>query len=429
MRYSSSESNILSRRYELQTCLLEVWTERSPLSDWQSQIVSQNLRFRLQLAHGKKIIKVNQQQIINLIEAVTIYCDRWLAQDDLDTLDHAIAVPKLSKLKLSTLQLFDLYESLELCANEFVILPNVVLEVRRLNPNWLKIVAAAIAIIGVSIGTIRLVSHEQPSYQIASSPNDFSPEKASIPPSANSESKTESSPESSSKVAPSPKSSNQPNLSISESKPNSAPLPSSQDLNREAKSRERTEKDAIAPESRNPNINQNNINSNSDRQRITDNRPSVSDRITSGSSASPQQSRRLESPNKDASPTAPVIAEAAKPSPSAPSAKISVPSAASRSVDADTTTNIKVLQIQSELPSDITTSLARYIQTLRIATSATGAIALDLQISGDRIVNISIDNQGSTLKDSKAIAELESLILKWRSANPVTGKIHLVVQL
>ena len=79
MSYSSLESNTLSRRYELPTCLLEVWTERSPLSDWQPQIVAQNLRFRLQLAYGKKIIKGNQQQITNLIEAVTIYCDRWLA--------------------------------------------------------------------------------------------------------------------------------------------------------------------------------------------------------------------------------------------------------------------------------------------------------------------------------------------------------------
>ena len=92
MPYSS---NTLNRRYELPTCLLEVWTERSPLSDWQSQIVAQNLRFRLQLAH--RAIKGNQQQIINLIEAVTIYCDRWLAQDEFDTLDHAIAVPQLSK--------------------------------------------------------------------------------------------------------------------------------------------------------------------------------------------------------------------------------------------------------------------------------------------------------------------------------------------
>ena len=198
MSYSSSESNTLSRRYELPTCLLDVWTERSPLSDWQSQIVAQNLRFRLRLAQGQRVIKGNQQQIANLIEAVTTYCDRWLAQDDFDTLDHAIAVPKLSKLKLSTLQLFDLYESLELCANEFVILPNVVLEVRRLNPNWLKILAGAIAIIGISIGTIRLISREQPNYQLASSPTSASPksttltpERAYIPRSPSSESRAE----------------------------------------------------------------------------------------------------------------------------------------------------------------------------------------------------------------------------------------------
>ena len=76
MSYSSLESNTLSRRYELPTWLLEVWTERSPLSDWQSQIVAQNLHFRLRLAQGQRVIKGNQQQITNLIEAVTTYCDR-----------------------------------------------------------------------------------------------------------------------------------------------------------------------------------------------------------------------------------------------------------------------------------------------------------------------------------------------------------------
>ena len=54
MRYSHSESNTLSRRYELPTCLLEVWTERSPLSDWQFITVAQNLSFRLQLAQGDR---------------------------------------------------------------------------------------------------------------------------------------------------------------------------------------------------------------------------------------------------------------------------------------------------------------------------------------------------------------------------------------
>ena len=431
MPYSSSESNTLSRRYELPTCLLEVWTERSPLSDWQSQIVAQNLRFRLRLAQGQRVIKGNQQQIANLIEAVTTYCDRWLAQDDFDTLDHAIAVPKLSKLKLSTLQLFDLYESLELCANEFVILPNVVLEVRRLNPNWLKILAGAIAIIGISIGTIRLISREQPNYQLASSPTSASPksttltpERAYIPRSPSSESRAETN----SKITASPIPEIKPEIKP-EQQISPTPSQSPPSINPE-----RTDKIAIAPESNS--ISTDNLNS--DRQRATNNAPAVSDGITAGrdsfsnsSTNSPQSSRRLETAGKDSSQPAPSIAEASKPSPSSSSAKIALPSAVLRVPNAEiaTTTNIKVLQIQSELPSDITTSLVRYIQTQHVTTSVKGTIALNMEISGDRILSISTDTQSSTLKDNNAIAELESLILKWRSPNSVTGQIRLVVQL
>ena len=416
---SSSESNTLSRRYELPTCLLEVWTERSPLSDWQSQIVAQNLRFRLRLAQGQRVIKGNQQQITNLIEAVTTYCDRWLAQDDFDTLDHAIAVPKLSKLKLSTLQLFDLYESLELCANEFVILPNVVLEVRRLNPNWLKIIAGAIAIIGISIGTIRLISREQPNYQLASSPNTSSPERAYIPRSPSSENKSESKTEPNSKITASPVPEIKPEQQISPTPSRSAP----------SINQERTDKVAIAPESNS--IPADNLNS--DRQRAINNAPAVSDGITTSSNSSPS-SRRLETAGKDSSQPTPMIAEASKPSPSSSSAKIAIPSAVSGAPNAEiaTTTNIsniKVLQIQSELPSEITTSLVGYIQTQRVPTSVKGTITLNVEISGDRILSISTDTQSSTLKDNNAIAELESLILKWRSPNSVTGQIRLVVQL
>ena len=419
MSYSSSESNTLSRRYELPTCLLEVWTERSPLSDWQSQIVAQNLRFRLRLAQGQRVIKGNQQQITNLIEAVTTYCDRWLAQDDFDTLDHAIAVPKLSKLKLSTLQLFDLYESLELCANEFVILPNVVLEVRRLNPNWLKIIAGAIAIIGISIGTIRLISREQPNYQLASSPNTSSPERAYIPRSPSSESKSENKIETNSKIASSPIPETKPEQQISPTPSRSAP----------SINPERTDKVVIAPESNS--IPADNLNS--DRQRAINNAPAVSDGITTSSNSSPS-SRRLETAGKDSSQPAPIIAEASKPSPSSSSAKIAIPSAVSGAPNAEiaTTTNIsniKVLQIQSELPSEITTSLVGYIQTQRVPTSVKGTIALTIEISGDRILSISTDTQSSTLNDNNAIAELESLILKWRSPNSGTGQIRLVVQL
>jgi hypothetical protein len=427
-------STKVSRRYELPTCLLEVWTERSPLSEWQSQIVAQNLRFRLQLPSSKKIIKGNQQQITNLIESITSYCDRWLAQDDFDSLDHAIAVPQLSKIKLSTLQLFDLYESLELCANEFVILPNVLLEVRRITPNWLKIMAAAIAIVGVSIGTIRLISHEQPSYQVASTPaasapeiapkivTESAPQKSAIAPSASLDNKSERNQKSDSginsridsRVTDSLKSPKQisPPTNPSELKENSTARTSQADqgFNQVAKSRERTDKVAIAPE---PIIT----------GRVNTEQTTPTDQKSGNSPV--QQSPRLESSSKDTSPMG-AIAESAKPA--APSAKIVAPSTTSRAADS-ITTKIKVLQIQSELPSDITTDLVRYIQSQRITRFDSGTIALELNISGDRISNISIQNQNSTLKDATAIAELEKVILKWRSASSVTGKIYLVLQL
>jgi hypothetical protein len=427
MSYSHSQSNTLSRRYELPTCLLEVWTERSPLSDWQSQTVAQNLSFRLQLAHGKKIIKGNQQQIVNLIEVVTAYCDRWLAQDDFETLDHAIAVPKLPKLQLSTLQLFDLYESLELCTNEFVILPNLVLEVRRLNPNWLKIFAGAIAIVGVSIGMIRLISPpfgEQPSYQIASTPTAVDPERASIPP-VDLDNKVESS----AKVDASPKSTNpiisSSKPSLSEEKNNVAKAPAApsrsqpaQNPNRDRKDREQTNKVAIAPES--------GIADSINSQRATNTLPSIIGAVKPSSPTT--RPRQLEAPKKDSLSPSTTFLESA-PSSTAPSEpSISLPDSRAAN-DKLVITNIKVLQIQSELPSDITSALVRYIQAQQITTATTGTLTIELEISGDRISNISSDTQGSIFKDANAIAELEKAILNWRSPNSTNGKIRLVLQL
>ncbi len=415
-------STKVSRRYELPTCLLEIWTERSPLSEWQSQIVAQNLRFRLEMSASKKIIKGNQQQITNLIEAVTTYCDRWLAQDNFVSLDHAIAVPQLSKIKLSTLQLFDLYESLELCANEFIILPNVLLEVRRITPNWLKIMAAAIAIVGVSIGTIRMISREQPNYQIASTPAASSPEiapkivtesareKSEIAPSASLENKSDSL--KSSKQIPS-------SINPNEFQENPAARNSSPTQPQIAKSRERLDKEAIAPE---PIITG---RASTDQKTPTDKNSSMFDGISSDQKSvnSPiQQPSRLESStsSKDRSSMG-SISEASKPA---------APSITSRAADFNRAiiSNIKVIQIESELPTHITTDLVRHIQAKPISTANSGTIALELDISGDRISNIFINNQNSTLTDPNAIAELKKVILTWRSANSVTGKIYLLLQ-
>ncbi|MBD2175380.1 after-VIT domain-containing protein [Pseudanabaena sp. FACHB-1998] len=438
MTYSAAESNILNRRYELPTCLLEVWTERSPLSDWQSQIVAQNLRFRLQLANGNKVIKGNQQQIASLIEVITQYCDRWLAQDDFGKLDHAINIPKLSKLKLSTLQLFDLYESLELCANEFVILPNVVLEVRRLSPNWLKLIAAAIAIMGVSIGTIRLISPrfgDQPAFQVASTPNALPPEAANPPAVTNS--KPESTSKDSAKVAGSAKTgddalrsptspNNQNNLPSITSNPNSAIAPNERSAPSPSRSRNDIREErkvaqdrvAIAPEV----ITGSTDGKVSDQFRINGGVPSG---ITLENSPATQSSKPSEIPNKDQAGT--TIAESSPVSPAASSPKI-VPPAAARTNNI-TPTNIKVLQIQSELSNEITNDLVKYLQQEPISLESQGTLIVELEISNGQVVNISTDIPSSTLKNTQAIASIENLVRKWRSANPASGKIRLVLQI
>ena len=90
--------NTINRAYTSPTCSLEVWAKRSPMSAWTSQTVVQNLRFRLRLAQGK-VIKGNQSQINRIIESVIAYSDRWLAQETVDNLDHAIAITALFPLQ------------------------------------------------------------------------------------------------------------------------------------------------------------------------------------------------------------------------------------------------------------------------------------------------------------------------------------------
>jgi len=447
MGNSFSQSNTLSRRYELPTCLLEVWTERSPLSDWQSQVVAQNLHFRLQLVHGHKVIKGNQQQILNLIEAITAYCDRWLAQDELVSLNHDINIPKLPKLRLSTLQLFDLYESLELCANEFVILPSLVLEVRRLSPNWLKVVAGAIAIFGLSIGAIRLVSREQPSWQIAGTPTaseqPLQPLE-SIPPVAvlepNIDAKSES--KSESKIAPKAEvktgkqemspSAAQPNFAITPVTP-AAPTPylleqspsAPQDFNAKNNAAQNNQVAITTPDlSRG-------------RESVADSSalPSVATSATKPRPSSSSSSSRVGAIADDKLQMDRAIAlESAPSAPAAiaPPARMASPSLLGASGNAPNnqealTTNIKVLQIQSELPNEVNTALVNYLQEQSFTTIA-GVVAIDVVVTNDRISQIEIDRQVTTLEDKAAIAKLEKRLQQWRSPQAFTGKIRLVLQ-
>ncbi|MBD2186694.1 after-VIT domain-containing protein [Pseudanabaena mucicola] len=443
MGNSFSQSNTLSRRYELPTCLLEVWTERSPLSDWQSQVVAQNLHFRLQLAHGRKVIKGNQQQILNLIEAITAYCDRWLAQDELVSLNHDINIPKLPKLRLSTLQLFDLYESLELCANEFVILPSLVLEVRRLSPNWLKVVAGAIAIIGLSIGAIRLVSREQPSWQMAVTPAaseqplgqplESIPPVAVLEPNIAAKSESKSAPKAEIKtgrqeVSPSAA---QPNFAIAPITPATPAAPTPYRLEQSPSATQ--DLDAKNNAAQNNQVALATPDLSRGRESTADSSalPSVA---TSATKPSPSSSIVGTIANDKLQMDRTIALESAPSAPAAinPSSRMASPSTLGASGNAPNnqvalTTNIKVLQIQSALPNEVNTALVKYLQEQRFTTIA-GVVALDLVATNDRISQIEIDRQVTTLEDKTAIAKLEKLLQQWRSPQAVTGKIRLVLQ-
>lgn len=430
----SYSANTLSRRYEMPTCLLEIQTERSPLSEWQSQTVAQNLRFQLRL-DGKynKTLKGNQQQISYLIEAVTIYCDRWLAQENFDSLDHVITVPKLSPLKLSTLQLFDLYESLELCASEVVILPNLVLEVRRFSPNWLKILASAIAVIGVSFGAVRLVSRDQPSFQMASPATDSSPDTVAIQPDkseVNSESK-------SANKSPNKSPNKLPSQSAGSAAPPAAKTinpPSADIINPDTKaiassppstpqSKPRTDRELRPPQdlvASSPNVKEPEMADSMILRQRPSNLPTPSPSLDSA-----KLSGRAESTNQ-----APASIAAEAPSAAMRSPKVEIPAAPTVGSSADRvqSSSLEVLQITSQLPDQITANLTRYLQSQTLQTSQTGVVVLDAELSGDRLINIKLDPQSSTFTDLEIINKLEDLLRQWRSPSAATGKVRLTIQ-
>ncbi|AFY71377.1 hypothetical protein Pse7367_3129 [Thalassoporum mexicanum PCC 7367] len=156
MNSQQSRATTHLQRYQQPTCLLEVWTNYAAMSQWSDRPIASNLRFRLQV--GNRTVKGNQQQLATTIETVVNYVDRSLANDSGYTLNHNLVLPKLKQLNLSTLQLFDLVANLEQCTNELTLLPSLDLELKRVTPNWLKVAAVLVAAIGVSLGTVRLIT-------------------------------------------------------------------------------------------------------------------------------------------------------------------------------------------------------------------------------------------------------------------------------
>ncbi len=428
--------NTINRAYASPTCSLEVWAKRSPMSAWTSQTVVQNLRFRLRLAQGK-VIKGNQSQINRIIEAVIAYSDRWLAQETVDKLDHAIAIPQGANLQLSTLQLFDLYETLEQCSRELVILPDVVLEVRRITPNWLKIMAAAIAIIGVSIGAVRLVSRDQPSLQIASTPNPLPPEIAppaisdrqnptnnldqNLPQAAPSPSRQELE-QSSSQSSPPSKSPSLENYTSRSSEPQLSrkPAPSSPKLDPETKSSIALESAPTTPipegfsdRAISPSIQPSSP-------------PNLQPNLPSGIGAARQESpiaKPMPAPSALANGQTGAIPDASDALPSIASSR-SAPSSRSPKLPS---AKLQIANVQSQLPEIIQTDLVKYIANYldQQAIVLSRDYVIEMQVTGDRVQSITVTPTTTNISDQKSLQQLQQAIKAWRSASPVNGSMRI----
>lgn len=176
---ASPQALVQKHLYQLPTCVLEVRLERSPLSEWSERAIAQNLQFRLALASGQswfsnkqRVIKGDRTQLGKLIVAVADYVDRFLADDLVTNLTHKLSIPGLSRLNLSTLQLFDLISNLEQFAIEVTILPTVELEVKRISPAWLKIAAIVVATVGISTSAVTLIFRSPTPELVTSSDRD-----------------------------------------------------------------------------------------------------------------------------------------------------------------------------------------------------------------------------------------------------------------
>jgi len=175
-------------RYKSITSELKVWAERSPLSEWTDTTIVKKLRFQILFNQADfqaisklipKVIRGNQNHLESLIAGVVGYVDNLsisesssqiFSRDSELKLFHQLFIPnfpEFNQLEFSTLELFDLVTNIELLRNDIQILPTDIalnpvlnLQLKLVNPLWWRLVAVAIATVGIT----RFLSPQSPEY-------------------------------------------------------------------------------------------------------------------------------------------------------------------------------------------------------------------------------------------------------------------------
>ena len=413
-------------RYELPTCLLEVWGDRSALSEWTDRPVVMNLKWRLRIA--EKSLKGNQVQLETLVDSIEDYVKDLLAKDQTPKSTHALRLPQLTRLNLTTLQLFDLCTSLELCANEIAILPSLELEVKRITPAWLKIAAVLVATVGVTTSAVRLIS-PQMSSQIASNP------------SANT-SRSPSSPDNPLPTKPKVETLLPPATGITV-----APLPNLNQQSREVETANilGTDKNgipslpAIAQTRPAPVViakrSAANQPANKPANKLARRDESQEVKIADGlDSSSPSQDAISSNRSANAQlvpETAPaIISSPASRQTPAQLGKVEPSSGVSSEITVYArvqVTDVKT-SIKTSIDGDLTSSLNQNLSALRLPKGSKGEVLLELVIERGRIARITFDARSSSLKDSDTVDLIKRSLQTWTPPTPANGTIHIVLQ-
>lgn len=195
---------LVTHRFTPPTCTLEIEANNSALSRWTKQRAFKDVQFQLSFddprltTEEQVTLKGDRTQLEQLYKAVTSYIQNFLQQSFLEEtisaspgsnphdstqpylepqglVTHNLFLGSLGdsnsgdKIKLNTVQLFDLVTALEDYQTEIVAIPHLNSANRKKLPLFLKAVASIVAIIGLAALGFNIFKHSSLNWQSASS--------------------------------------------------------------------------------------------------------------------------------------------------------------------------------------------------------------------------------------------------------------------
>ena len=91
-----------------------------------------------------------------------------------------------------------------------------------------------------------------------------------------------------------------------------------------------------------------------------------------------------------------------------------------------TNTSLQIIQVKG-LDAAGQKNLQQHLQNVNLPPNIHGEIVLELQVKGDRVLRVILDDEVSTLKDKKIVEEVKRSLLKWRVPS-AANKIQITIK-